>query len=79
MRRCPCQRALVGGQVDWRESNKLLKLEFPVEVRATDAAFDTQFGWLRRPTTVNTSWEVAKYEVCGRARACVCVIVGECG
>jgi alpha-mannosidase len=52
-------------EVDWQEAHTMMKLEFPVNVRCTDAAYDTQFGWLRRPTTANTSWEVAKYEVCG--------------
>jgi alpha-mannosidase len=51
--------------VDWHETHTLMKLEFPLSVRCTDAAYETQFGWLRRPTTANTSWEVAKYEVCG--------------
>lgn len=49
--------------VEWREARTMLKVEFPVNIRCTDAAFETQFGWLRRPTTTNTSWDVAKYEV----------------
>ena len=52
-------------QVDWHEAHKLLKVEFPVAVHAAEASFETQFGHLRRPTHTNTSWEVAKYEVCG--------------
>jgi alpha-mannosidase len=51
--------------VDWHEAYKLLKVEFPVNVRAADASFETQFGWLRRSTTTNTSWDAAKHEVCG--------------
>ena len=100
-------------EVDWHETHKLLKVEFPLALHATEAAFETQvayqkqllhatrclcglstavgfkwlmhlqpsivipslivvcwmyavqFGYLKRPVTTNTSWEVAKYEVCG--------------
>jgi alpha-mannosidase len=50
--------------VDWNENRKFLKVEFPVDVYATQAAFSTQFGWQSRPTHRNTSWDMAKFEVC---------------
>src|SRR5699024_5157926 len=31
---------------------------------ATEAAFETQFGHVRRPLHSNTSWDSARYEVC---------------
>ncbi|MDQ6752084.1 MAG: glycosyl hydrolase-related protein [Actinomycetota bacterium] len=50
--------------VDWQESEKLLKLGFPLDVRADRSAAETQFGHVFRPTHTNTSWEAAKFEIC---------------
>jgi len=51
--------------IDWRENRKFLKVEFPVNVHAQNASFDTQFGHLSRATHKNTSWDSARFEVCG--------------
>ncbi|MFZ4894738.1 alpha-mannosidase [Plantibacter sp. Mn2098] len=48
--------------VDWHERQKLLKLAFPVDVRAESAASEIQFGHINRPTFVNTSWDAARFE-----------------
>ncbi|MDR6417328.1 glycoside hydrolase family 38 C-terminal domain-containing protein [Pseudarthrobacter sulfonivorans] len=50
--------------VEWQESEKLLKLGFPLDVKADRSAAETQFGHVFRPTHVNTSWEAAKFEIC---------------
>jgi alpha-mannosidase len=52
-------------QVDWRESHKFLKVEFPLDLRAQNATYEVQFGHLARPTHFNTSWDMARFEVCG--------------
>lgn len=49
--------------IDWHESEKFLKLRLPVDVHAIDAAFETQFGHVRRTIHENTSWEAARFEV----------------
>ncbi|GAB2319306.1 alpha-mannosidase [Alkalibacterium sp. s-m-22] len=49
-------------QVDWDESQQLLKVAFPVTVRSTEATYDIQFGNVKRPTHWNTSWDYAKFE-----------------
>ncbi|MDZ7676892.1 MAG: glycoside hydrolase family 38 C-terminal domain-containing protein [Acidimicrobiales bacterium] len=51
--------------VDWHEDEKLLKAAFPFDVRADDARYDIQYGHVRRPTHRNTSWDDARFEVCG--------------
>jgi alpha-mannosidase len=51
-------------EVDWHEQQILLKAAFPVEVRATRATYDIQFGQVERPTHWNTSWDWARFEVC---------------
>ena len=45
----------VESEVEWREDMKFLKVEFPVDVRNTEASYETQFGVVRRPTHYNTT------------------------
>ncbi|MCU1575213.1 MAG: alpha-mannosidase [Micrococcaceae bacterium] len=54
----------ISTSVDWRESEKILKLGFPLDLRADRSASETQFGHVFRPTTTNTSWEAARFEIC---------------
>jgi alpha-mannosidase len=54
----------VASTVEWHETMKFLKVEFPVDIRNTEANYETQFGVVRRPTHYNTSWDMAKFEVC---------------
>ncbi len=51
--------------VDWKEHQHLLKVHFPVDVHTDEATFDIQFGNLTRKTHTNTSWDMARFEVCG--------------
>ena len=51
--------------VEWAEERRLLKTAFPVDIRATCAAYDIQFGHLERPTHFNTAWDLARFEVAG--------------
>ena len=50
--------------VDWRENDKMLKVAFPVAVNSSRATFEIQFGNVERPTHRNTSWDLARFEVC---------------
>lgn len=52
--------------VDWHEEDKLLKVAFPVNVNAARATYEIQFGNVERPTHYNTSWDMAKFEVCAQ-------------
>ncbi|GJQ14874.1 hypothetical protein GpartN1_g6665.t1 [Galdieria partita] len=49
----------------WNESFKVLRVEFPTSIRSERVAYETQFGYIMRPNHRNTSWEAAKFEVCG--------------
>uniref|UniRef100_A0A673YPV6 alpha-mannosidase n=1 Tax=Salmo trutta TaxID=8032 RepID=A0A673YPV6_SALTR len=60
---CPYVR--FNTQVEWLESHKFLKVEFPVRVRSPNATYEIQFGHLQRPTHRNTSWDWARFEVWG--------------
>lgn len=49
-------------RVDWHERQKLVKLAFPLDVHAEQAASEVQFGHINRPTNENTSWDFARFE-----------------
>jgi|TARA_Y100000031_G_scaffold156950_1_gene214437 alpha-mannosidase len=49
--------------IDWRQSAHMLRVAFPVNVRAAQAHYEIQFGHLARPTHMNTSWDMARFEV----------------
>ncbi|MER5596879.1 glycoside hydrolase family 38 C-terminal domain-containing protein [Streptomyces sp. NPDC002265] len=50
--------------VDWQESEKVLKAAFPLDVHAERSAAEIQFGHVHRPTHTNTSWDAARFEIC---------------
>lgn len=52
-------------EVEWHESHKLLKVAFPVTVRAMNATYEMQFGVVERPTHFNSAQDLARYEVPG--------------
>jgi alpha-mannosidase len=49
--------------VAWQESHRMLKVAFPIAVRAMNATYEVQFGCLERPTHYNTTYDLARYEV----------------
>lgn len=49
---------------DWNTHHVLLRVNFPVDVNARNAAFEIQYGNVERETTCNQSWDSAKFEVC---------------
>lgn len=53
-------------EVDWNEDHRFLKVAFPVNVRSSRATYEVQFGHVERPTHYNTSWDLARFEVCGQ-------------
>ncbi len=59
------RRVDVRTAVDWHERERFLKAAFPLDVHSDRAAYETQFGHVYRPTHENTSWDAARFEVCG--------------
>lgn len=51
-------------EVEWHENRKFLKVEFPLNIHANQAWYSTQFGCQARPNHKNTTWDMAKFEVC---------------
>ncbi|TDE59270.1 alpha-mannosidase [Nonomuraea mesophila] len=58
------RRLDVDTEVDWHETEKFLKLAFPLDVHADRYASESQYGHVFRATHTNTSWEAAKFEAC---------------
>jgi alpha-mannosidase len=52
-------------EIDWHEEHKLLKVCFPLAVRAPRATYEMQFGCAERPTHFSTARDAAQYEVPG--------------
>lgn len=49
--------------LDWHEKEKILKCAFPIDIHTDHAQYETQMGYLTRPTHENTSWDAYKFEV----------------
>jgi alpha-mannosidase len=52
--------------IDWQERQMLLRALFPLDLNAARATCEIQFGAVERPTHRNTSWDVARFEVCAQ-------------
>jgi alpha-mannosidase len=60
--RAGSRRVDVETEVDWHESEKILKAAFPLDVHADRSTAEIQFGHVHRPTHTNTGWEAARFE-----------------
>ncbi|KAF8671950.1 Alpha mannosidase, middle domain [Rhizoctonia solani] len=56
-------------KVDWHQRHEILKFEIPLDIRGLEATYECQFGHVSRPTHRNTTWDTAKFEVCGHKYA----------
>ena len=52
-------------EIDWAESQRLLRCSFQTDIRASDARFGIQFGHIRRAAHRNTPFDEARFEVPG--------------
>ncbi|EJD35944.1 hypothetical protein AURDEDRAFT_74783, partial [Auricularia subglabra TFB-10046 SS5] len=55
--------------VDWHQRHEILKFEIPLNIHSDNAYYETQWGHVSRPTHRNTTWDAAKFEVCGHKYA----------
>ncbi|GGT20367.1 alpha-mannosidase [Streptomyces atratus] len=58
------RRIDIDTEVEWRESEKVLKVSFPLDVHAERSTAEIQFGHIHRPTHDNTGWDAARFEIC---------------
>ena len=52
-------------EVDWNERQKILRVEFPVDIHSLTARYDVAFGNSEHPNHSTTSYDEARFEVCG--------------
>ena len=50
-------------RVVWNESKKHLRVGARTTIHAAQARYEIQFGTVERPTSMNTSWDEARFEV----------------
>ena len=48
--------------VGWKEQHKMLRVSFDTTIKSSEASFDIQYGYVKRNTHRNTSWDMAKFE-----------------
>ena len=48
----------------WNEQTYVVKAHFPLDVFHNEIRCDIQYGNVSRPTCRNTSWDVARFEIC---------------
>lgn len=51
-------------KVDWRASERFLKVDIPMGIQADRAQYECQYGMVERPIQKNTHSDEAKYESC---------------
>ncbi|MFH1074174.1 MAG: alpha-mannosidase [Candidatus Firestonebacteria bacterium] len=51
-------------KLEWTEREKLLKVYFDTSINSLKAKYEIQYGHVERPAHRNTSWDMAKFEVC---------------
>lgn len=59
-----CRRIDFETTVDWQETHKLLKVAFPVNIHASEAIHEIQFGHIRRPNHRSRPFDADRFEVC---------------
>ncbi len=58
-----CKALKTETKVKWNEKHKMLRLSHCTTIKSEMASYDIQYGYVKRPTHRNTSWDLAKFEV----------------
>lgn len=53
-------------QIDWKESHKLLKTAFPVNVITNELVSEIQYGYIKRPNHKSRNYDKDRFEVCNQ-------------
>jgi hypothetical protein len=51
-------------------------VELPLDIHSDVATYETPWGHVQRPTHKNTTWDAAKFEVCGHKVRGLSFLVG---
>jgi alpha-mannosidase len=58
--------------IEWNELHRLLKTCFPVNVAATEAINEMQYGYIKRPTHRSRAYDKDRFEVCNHRYTAMC-------
>ena len=58
--------------VEWNELHRLLKVCFPVNVKADEAINEIQYGYIKRPSHRSRSYDKDRFEVCNHRYTALC-------
>ena len=58
--------------VSWHELHRLMKVEFPVNVRTAEGINEIQFGYMTRPTHRSRLYDSDRFEVCNQRYSALC-------
>ena len=71
-------------KVQWKETHKLLKVEFPVQVYGEEALHEIQFGYVKRPNHASRKYDADRFEVCNHRWTALtealrgCAVLNDC-
>lgn len=51
-------------EIDWQESHKLLKVNFPLDIQTDEMLNEIQFGYIQRPMHQSRTCDADRFEVC---------------
>lgn len=58
--------------VEWEELHRLLKVSFPMNVRATEGINEMQYGFVKRPAHRSRHYDKDRFEVCNHRYTALC-------
>lgn len=70
--------------IDWQESHKLLKVNFPVAIHANEGVHEIQFGHIRRPNHYSRPFDADRFEVANQKWTALmeenrgCAVLNDC-
>jgi alpha-mannosidase len=71
-------------RIDWQESHKLLKVDFPVDIHTDEGIHEIQFGHIRRPNHASRPFDADRFEVSNHKWTAVaeegrgCAVLNDC-
>ena len=58
--------------IEWNELHRLLKVCFPVTIKADEVINEIQYGYIKRPTHRSRSYDKDRFEVCNHRYTALC-------
>ena len=59
-------------EVDWRETHKLLKVDFNTNIQTEEMVSEVQFGYVKRPNHKTRPYDKDRFEVCNYKWSALC-------